>query len=347
MENELKHEPAGLKYIVPYEAPQGMSVDTMLELFYKMCLIRQFDTTVRQLWLDNKIYGLAHSYVGAEAVGVGACAAIRPDDYITSTHRGHGHTISKGADIKRMMAELMGKYEGYNHGKGGSMHIADIDHGMMGATGIVGSGMPLAIGAALSSKTLKNGKISVCFHGDGGSNQGVWHESINMAAAWKLPCIFMLENNGLAIATDVTKVTGEPDLYKRAAGYGIPGVQVDGFNVFEVYKAVSQAAERARSGQGPTLIEARFTRLLGHFVADDQWYRDLTEVEPLWAYEPITRMREYLIAAQGVSKDKTDEIEKKAVDEVAGAVAYAENECTQPPLNAIYDDLYANGEMIL
>jgi len=340
-------EPAGLKYIVPYQAPDGLSAEPMLQMYYKMCLIRQFDTKVRELWLGGKIYGLAHSYVGAEAVAVGACSAINADDYITSTHRGHGHTISKGADVKRMMAELMGKYEGYNHGKGGSMHIADVDHGMLGATGIVGSGMPLAIGAALSAKTLKNGKISVCFHGDGGSNQGVWHESINMAAAWNLPCVFVLENNGLAIATDICSISKEPDLYKRAAGYGIPGVQVDGFNVFEVYKAVKEAANRARGGQGPTLIEARFTRLLGHFVADDQWYRDLTSVEPLWKFEPVKRMREYLNSVEQIPEEKLVEIEKKAAGEVADAVDYAENRCTQPPVHALYDDLYAHGEMIL
>ena len=347
MDNDISRAPAGLKYIVAYAAPEGMDSETMLEIFYKICLIRQFDTTVRDLWLGGKIYGLAHSYVGAEAVAVGACAAIRPDDYITSTHRGHGHTISKGADIKLMMAELMGKYEGYNHGKGGSMHIADVDHGMLGATGIVGSGMPLAVGAALSAKTLKTGRISVCFHGDGGSNQGVWHESINMAAAWDLPCVFLLENNGIAIATGIENVSKEPDIYKRAAGYGIPGVQVDGFNVFEVYKAVRTAAERARGGCGPTLIEARFTRLLGHFVADDQSYRNLAEVEPMWAFEPVKRMREFLIDVQKLPEEIVAGIEKKAAVEVAGAVDYAENKCTQPPASAIYDDLYAHGEIVM
>ena len=157
--------------------------------------------------MDGKIYGLAHSYVGAEAIAVGACNALKPDDYITSTHRGHGHTIAKGADVRKMMAELFGKYEGYNHGKGGSMHIADVENGMLGATGIVGSGMPIALGSALSANVLGNKRVTICFHGDGGTNQGVWHESINMAAAWKLPVIFLIENNQLAIATELSSIS--------------------------------------------------------------------------------------------------------------------------------------------
>jgi len=224
-------------------APEGLSIDQIRDMFYKMHLIRNFDTKVRDLWMDNKIYGLAHSYVGAEAIAVGGCAALRPDDYITSTHRGHGHTIAKGADVKKMMAELFGKYEGYNRGKGGSMHIADVEHGMLGATGIVGSGMPIALGSAMAADLLGNGKVTICFHGDGGTNQGVWHETINMAAAWNLPVIFLTENNQMAIGTELCCVSRETDLYRRAAGYGIPGVLVDGFNVFDVYSAVKQAVE--------------------------------------------------------------------------------------------------------
>ena len=333
-------------FLKPLRAPAGLNREAQLEMYRKMNLIRQFDTTVRDLWMGGRIYGLAHSYVGAEAIAVGACAALRPDDYITSTHRGHGHTLAKGADVRRMMAELMGKFEGYNRGKGGSMHIADVGTGMLGATGIVGSGMPIALGAALSAHVKGDGRVSVCFHGDGGTNQGVWHETLNMAAAWKLPCIFMLENNQMAIATPVEEITGQTELYKRAAGYGVPGVLVDGFNVFEVYKAVRQAAERARNGEGPTLIEARFLRLLGHFVADDQWYRDLSKVEPLWEHEPIRRMRAYFLAKTDVPAEALDAIEQEAADAVRDAVTYAERDCTEPPADTLYDDLYANGEVI-
>ena len=331
---------------VPLKAPPGVSLEQQLEMYYKMNLIRRFDTKVREVWMDGRIYGLAHSYVGAEAIAVGACNALKPDDYITSTHRGHGHTIAKGADVRKMMAELFGKYEGYNRGKGGSMHIADVENGMLGATGIVGSGMPIALGAALSSNLLGNGRVTICFHGDGGTNQGVWHETINMAAAWKLPVIFLIENNQLAIATELSCISKETGLYKRAIGYGIPGVLADGFNVFDVYKAVKEAVDRARSGKGPTLIEARFLRLLGHFVADDQWYRDLNAVEPYWDYEPIKRMKEYFLEKKLVAKDKLTKIENRAKKEIEDSVNYAANECTEPSIDTLYDDIFANGEII-
>jgi pyruvate dehydrogenase E1 component alpha subunit len=330
----------------PLKAPAEFSKDRLLDIFRTMFLIRVFDTKVRDLWMEGKIYGLAHAYVGSEAIAVGACGALRPGDCITSTHRGHGHTIAMGADVKTMMAELFGKYEGYNHGKGGSMHIADVAHGMLGATGIVGSGMPLAVGAAMASDRLGKGFVSLCFHGDGGSNQGVWHESINMASAWKLPVIFLCENNQYAIATHISWVTGQPDLYRRAQGYGIPGVLVDGFNPFAVYEAVKTAVELARRGEGPTFVEARTMRLLGHFVADDQWYRDLKAVEPYWDLEPIRRMRVYLadngIADDGVLKAVEDAVMK----EVDGAIAYASSECTDPPEEKLYEDVYAHGEII-
>ena len=329
------------------DAPKELNIGQIRDMFYKMNLIRQFDTTVRDLWMDNKIYGLAHSYVGAEAIGVGACAALNPDDFITSTHRGHGHTIAKGADVNKMMAELFGKYEGYNRGKGGSMHIADVEHGMLGATGIVGSGMPIALGSAMSADLLGNGKVTICFHGDGGTNQGVWHESINMAAAWNLPVIFLIENNQMAIGTQLCCVSKETDLYKRAIGYGIPGVLVDGFNVFEVYNAVKEAVDRARAGEGPTLIEARFLRLLGHFVADNQWYRDLTKVEPYWELDPLKRMREYLAANELVSEREISEIEERAKNDVLRSVEYASNECTEPGIDTLYEDIYAHGEVII
>jgi len=328
------------------QAPQWLALDRQKEMFRKMCLIREFDTKVRTLWMEGQIYGLAHSYVGAEAIAVGACEALEDGDLITSTHRGHGHTLAKGADIKAMMAELHGKYEGLNHGKGGSMHIADIDIGMLGATGIVGSGMPIAIGSALSAKVLKNGKVTLCFHGDGGANQGVWHESINMASAWDLPAVFLIENNQYAIATEIGWVTKENNLYKRALGYGISGIQVDGFNVFEVYKAVKIAAERARAGGGPTLIEARYMRLLGHFVADDQWYRDKERMDSFWKVEPIKRMREYFMINGLLNEDELEMIQAGAVREIAEAIDYAQNKCTEPPSSILYDDIYANGEII-
>jgi acetoin:2,6-dichlorophenolindophenol oxidoreductase subunit alpha len=328
------------------QAPEDLSLEDQLEMYYKINLIREFDTKVRELWMDKHIYGLAHSYVGAEAIAVGACAALNPSDWITSTHRGHGHVIAKGGDVYKMMAELHGKYEGYNHGKGGSMHIADVDNGMLGATGIVGSGMPLAVGAAYASDLRGDARVTICFHGDGGTHQGVWHESVNMAAAWLLPVIFLTENNQMAIATSLECVAGECNIHLRAAAYCIPGVIVDGFNPFEVYKAVKKAAERARRGEGPTIIEAKFMRLLGHFVADDQAYRDLKAVESWWDFEPIRRMRAYFLNNKLLKTKDLDSIEKRAQDEIAKAIEYAQKKCTEPSPETLYDDVYAQGEVI-
>lgn len=330
----------------PLKAPKGLDREKQEEMLYKMCEIRAFDTRVRELWMAGEIYGLAHSYVGAEAIAVGACAAITKADYISSTHRGHGHTLAKGADVKAMMAELFGRYEGLNKGKGGSMHIADVDTGMLGATGIVGSGMPLALGAALASKVLQNQTVAICFHGDGSTNQGVWHETVNMAAAWNLPVIFLIENNQYAIATKLQWVTKEHELYKRAVGYGIEGIQVDGFNVFDVYNTVKKAVDKARSGGGPTLIEARFIRIPGHFVADDQAYRNQQEIRDCWSADPIERMKDYLVESGTMAKEEVDAVERKAKADVEDTIEYARHQCTEPPLDTLYDDIYAHGEVI-
>jgi TPP-dependent pyruvate/acetoin dehydrogenase alpha subunit len=330
----------------PYKAPEDLPLEKQLDMFYRMNLIREFDTRVVDLWMENKIYGIAHSYVGSEAIAVGACAVLEPKDYIVSTHRGHGHCIAKGSDVKKMMAELYGKYEGYNHGKGGSMHIADVENGMLGAQGIVGGGIPFALGAALSSKVLGNGRVAIGFHGDGGSNQGVWHEAMNMASAYKLPVIYICENNQYAISTPLQNVTGQQDLYLRAKGYAIPGALVDGYNVFAMYEAVKEAVERARAGKGPSFIEARTIRFLGHFVADDQWYRDLESVKPYWSLEPLRRMRSYFLDNKLVAEDELKSIEEKAVKRVEEAINYASNECSEPPKEKLYEDVYAGGEII-
>jgi len=330
----------------PLKAPKSLDKAQQLDMYYRMRLIREFDTKVKDLWMENEIYGLAHSYVGAEAIAVGACAALEEGDAITSTHRGHGHVIAKGADIRKMMAELFGKAEGYNHGKGGSMHIADVKHGILGATGIVGSGMPIAVGSALAADRLGKEWVTLCFHGDGGTNQGVWHESVNLAAAWSLPVVFIVENNYMAIGTELVNVTKEVNLYKRAVGYGIPGVQVDGFNVLVVYAEVKKAVERARKGEGPSVIEAKFMRLLGHFVADDQWYRDLEALKPYWNLDPIVRMKEYLVEEQIATLKEIDEIDARVVEEINEAIRYARDECTEPSVGVLYENLYADGEII-
>lgn len=326
--------------LTPLQAPPELSVSDQLEMYRKMILIREFDTSVKDLWKQDFIYGLAHSYVGAEAVAVGACAAIQPSDFITSTHRGHGHTIAKGGDVKKMMAELMGKYEGYCLGKGGSMHIAAVDEGMLGATGIVGSGMPIAVGAGLSAKTLKTGKVTICFHGDGGTNQGIWHESINLSAIWNLPVIFLCENNQWAISFPYHKAAKNPKVSDRAIGYGIPGITVDGFNPFAVYQAVKEATERARKGLGPTLIEAKYYRYIGHFVADDERYRDTRTNEPWKEFDPILRMEKYLIDSKTASREQLDSIHAGALKSVEDAIEFAKA-TPEPPLETLYDGLYS------
>jgi TPP-dependent pyruvate/acetoin dehydrogenase alpha subunit len=321
-------------------APE-LTGEQQLEMFRRMTLIREFELSVMDLWKKNLIYGLAHSYEGGEAIAVGACTALNPGDYITSTHRGHGHTIAKGGDIKKMMAELMGKYPGYCHGKGGSMHIAAVDEGMLGATGIVGSGVPVAVGAAFTARVLKKDYVTICFHGDGATNQGVWHESINLAAAWNLPVIFLCENNQWAISCPYDKATKNPDIALRAIGYGIPGVTVDGFNPFAVYREVKEAARKARAGEGPTLIVAKGFRYVGHFVADDQHYRDVSKIEPWRQLDPVKRMARYLVMAKVASQEAVDSIHSASRQEVDDAIDFA-IQAPEPPPESLFDGLYAS-----
>ena len=341
-ENRVAIEEFKQHILTPLQAPPELSADQQLAMYRKMALIREFDTSVKGLWKQDFIYGLAHSYVSAEAIGIGACTALRPTDYITSTHRGHGHTIAKGGDVKLMMAELMGKADGYCRGKGGSMHIAAVDMGMLGATGIVGSAMPIAVGAALTAKTLGKDFVTVCFHGDGATNQGVWHESINLAAVWDLPVIFLCENNQWAISLPYNQAAKNPTVSDRAAGYGIPGITVDGFNPFAVYGAVKEAAERARKGMGPTLIEARFYRYVGHFVADDERYRDPRLNEPWTEFDPLTRMATYLVKAGMATRDTIDGLNRAARAAVDEAIAYAKAAAEPLPTpDVLFDGLYS------
>ncbi|MFZ5974063.1 MAG: thiamine pyrophosphate-dependent dehydrogenase E1 component subunit alpha [Bacillota bacterium] len=340
--NELKKDFKAYKEMF---LPEGLTPEKQKEMYKNMVLTREFETAVKPLWMANKVSGYFHPYIIAEAIAAGVCANLRKDDMIGSTHRGHGHVICKGGDINKMMAELYGKVEGYCKGRGGSMHIACMDIGMLGATGIVGAGMPSAVGSALASSVKGNDNVTVVFHGDGASNSGVWAESVNMAAAWNLPVIFVCENNQWAIATEISRVVRETDLYKRGIGYGVPSFQCDGFNIYDIYETTRQAVARARAGEGPTVIEAKYLRVLGHHATDDNWYRDMTKVEPYWELDPIKRMREFMLANKIATKKELEAIEadcKKAVDE---SIEYAEK-CTEPSPDSLYDDLYANGEII-
>src|SRR5829696_8186188 len=243
-----------------------------------MVTIRRFEERVQEEFSKGGIPGFVHLYAGEEASGVGVCMHLGPKDYIASTHRGHGHSIAKGCDVVGMMQELFGKAGGICHGKGGSMHIADLDQGMLGANGIVGGGPPLVCGVGLTAKVKRTDQVAVSFTGDGGSNQGTFLEALNLASAWHLPTIFVVENNGYAEATSSLFHQSGVDVAKRADGFGMPGIVVDGFDYFAVHEAAGEAIARARSGGGPTLLECKVGRYFGHFEGDQQTYRGPNEV---------------------------------------------------------------------
>ncbi len=311
-----------------------------LQMYTTMLRIRRFEEKVVELFAQGKIPGFVHSYIGEEAVAAGACAALEPTDYITSTHRGHGHLIAKGGDLKYMMAELYGKKTGYCKGKGGSMHIADVDLGILGANGIVGAGIPIATGAALSSQLQKNGRVALCFFSDGASNRGTFHEGINMASIWKLPVVFLCENNMYGISMPQKRGMAIEDIADRASAYGIPGVVVDGNDVIAVYEAVKEAVKRARSGGGPTLIEAKTARWRGHFEGDPQIYRTPEEIEEWKKKCPIKRFEEKLLKMGVLNEEKIKEIEDMIAKEIDEAVKFAEESPYPEPEEAL-EDVYA------
>src|ERR671922_323690 len=263
--------------VAPPETGQ-LTREQLLEAYRVMRTIREFEERLHTEFATGEIPGFVHLYAGEEAIAAGVCAHLTPDDYVASTHRGHGHAIAKGCDVKAMMAEIYGKQTGLCHGKGGSMHIADLETGMLGANGIVGGGPPLICGVGLSAKIRGTRQIGVSFTGDGGSNQGTTLESLNLAAAWHVPCVFVIENNGYAEATS-TSWSIRTDIAKRADGFGMPGVVVDGHDFFAVYEAAGEAIDRARTGGGPSLLEMKVNRYYGHFEGDQQTYRADGEVE--------------------------------------------------------------------
>jgi pyruvate dehydrogenase E1 component alpha subunit len=265
-------------------APPGageLTKEQLLEAYRVMRTIRDFEERVHTEFATGDIPGFVHLYAGEEAIAAGVIAHLRSDDFVASTHRGHGHAIAKGCDVKGMMAEIYGKRTGICHGKGGSMHIADVSRGMLGANGIVGGGPPLVCGVGLKAKVTKTDQVGVSFTGDGGSNQGTFLESLNLAAAWHLPVVFVVENNGYAESTSANYHQSGIDVAKRADGFGLPGVTVDGFDFFAVHEAAGEAIARARSGGGPTLLECKVMRYFGHFEGDQQTYRAEREVEDL------------------------------------------------------------------
>ena len=312
----------------------------LIGMYRQMLQIRFFEEKVFELYAQNLVPGTIHLYLGEEAVAVGVCSTLRKDDYITSTHRGHGHCIAKGAELKHVMAEILGKKTGYCKGKGGSMHIADFNIGMLGATAVVGAGLPIAVGAALSAKLRKTSQIVACFFGEGASNQGTFHEAINMAATWHLPVIFVCENNLYAMGTRQTRVMAIENISDRAVAYGIPGVTVDGNDVLAVYEVAEKAIERARKGNGPTLIECKTYRLKGHSRVDPAKYRPKQEVEEWLTKDPIKRLKERLLQTRTFTETEIQQIEKQAQTKIEQAVKFA-MESPMPNGEEALEDVYA------
>ncbi|MBV9120420.1 MAG: thiamine pyrophosphate-dependent dehydrogenase E1 component subunit alpha [Chloroflexi bacterium] len=305
-----------------------------------MMTIREFDDQAMALYRAGEMRGTTHPYIGMEAVGVGVMTAMQPHDYVTSTHRGHGHTIAKGGDLKRMMAELLGRATGYCGGKGGSMHIADMDKHMLGANGIVGGGMGLATGAALTAKLRGNESVAVCFFGDGALNQGILYEATNLATIWKLPVVYVCENNQYAMSAraDWTVAGGRPSA--RASAYGIPGVDVDGMDFFAVYEAAQELLERARRGDGPSYLIALTYRYHGHHAGDPLNYREKDEVERWREQDPIERMKRRLIDAAVIGGDDISSMQSSIAADVQEAIAFAKAS-PEPEVDQLMTDIYA------
>jgi acetoin:2,6-dichlorophenolindophenol oxidoreductase subunit alpha len=310
-------------------------------VYRTMGLIRAFEEKVDSLRTSGRLQGSAHLYVGQEAVATGVCARLNADDYVASTHRGHGHAIAKGVDVARMMAELYGRATGTNKGKGGSMHIADTSVGMLGATGIVGAGTPIALGAALSAKTRKTRQVSVAFFGDGAMGQGPIYECLNMAAIWKLPMLFVCENNGYAESTSAEYALSTRDLAKRAAAFEMPAQVVDGQDVFAVYAAAGDAVARARDGAGPTFLECKTYRYYGHFLGDDPLrYRTQDEETYYRGRDCLLRFERAVTEAQVMSDDELGAIRADVDRTLERAVEFAE-QSPVPDTDQLTTEVYA------
>ncbi len=305
--------------------------EELLRHYETMIVIRRFEETLDGLYGTGVIRGTSHLCAGQEATEVGAIAAIRPDDLVTSTHRGHGHLIAKGGDPKRVMAELWGKGTGYSGGRGGSQHMADFSIGFLGSNGVTGGMIPVATGAALSQRMLGTGRVVLCFFGDGATGQGAFHEAVNMGSAWKLPIVYLCENNLYAMSTPVREAFGEPEIWRRAAAYGMPGERVDGQDYFAVRETVARAAQRAREGGGPTLVEAMTYRLCGHSKSDACEYRT-DEEEAHWAERDAIKLMRQALADRGLLDDELDaRIRARAEQTIADAVTFAEQSAEPSP----------------
>jgi len=317
------------------------SKDFLLNLYKTMVRIRNFELMAEKLFLEGELPGFIHLYIGEESIAAGVIANLRKDDFITSTHRGHGHMIAKGADINRMMAELYGRTTGYCKGKGGSMHIADFSIGVLGANGVVGGGLPIAVGAGLGIKMKKTDQVAVAFFGDGASNTGAFHESLNFASVYKLPIIFVVENNKFASTVRTKDTTSVENISDRAVGYGMPGTTIDGNDVITVYETAKEIIKRARESGGPSLLEAKTYRIKGHFVGDPELYRDKKEVEEFWLNEPIKKFEKRLMEEKMLNEIEKKKTWEDAQKEIKEAVKFAK-ESPVPNSEDALTDLFIN-----
>ena len=321
-------------------AASPLQGDRLREALRLMLTIRFFDERALALYRAGEMRGTTHPYIGMEAVGVGVMLALQPNDYVTSTHRGHGHTIAKGGDPRKMMAELLGRATGYSGGKGGSMHIADMDKHMLGANGIVGGGMGLATGAALTALLQQTGSVAICFFGDGALEQGILHETTNLAAIWKLPVVFVCENNQYAMSASAAWSVAGGDPAKRAAGYGIPGVTVDGMDLFAVNAQASEFVERARRGEGPAYLVCTTYRFHGHHAGDPLNYREKEEVERWRLQDPIEHAKRVAIESRVMTEAEIADLEQRIEAQIEEAVEFAKNS-PDPTVDQLMTDIYA------
>ncbi|KAA3640948.1 MAG: thiamine pyrophosphate-dependent dehydrogenase E1 component subunit alpha [Armatimonadetes bacterium] len=319
-----------------------MDVDaaTKVEMYRRMVLIREFELAAMDLFKRGQIKGAVHPYIGQEASAVGVCMALEVEDLIAGTHRSHGHNLAKGATPDRMMAEILGKATGYCKGRGGSMHIAAFDTGSLGALAVVGSGIPIAVGAALAFQMRGEQRVAVPFTGDAGVNTGNWHEGVNLASVWNLPVVFVLEDNKYGVSTNIRDSTNIEDLSVRAASYGIPGVRVDGFDVLAVHEAAVEAVARARSGQGPTLLVTESYRLEGHYAGEPEVYRERAEVAEQWKNDPIPAFHTVLLESGVASAADLESVDATVKDEIAAAIEFAKQSPEPDPATAM-DYIYA------
>ena len=319
---------------------ESIKNNTLIDIYDKMLKIRAFENMAKDNFAEGKIPGFVHLYIGEEAISSAVCENLTDADYITSTHRGHGHIIAKGGELKYMTAELFGKATGYCKGKGGSMHIADVDMGNLGANGIVGGGIPLAVGSALTAKMKKLDYVTVCFFGDGATNEGSFHEAVNLAAIWDLPVIFVCENNQYGMSGSVKEMTRVEHIADRAHAYGIPGVVADGNDIIEMMNVTDEAIKRAKRGKGPTLIEAKTYRWKGHSKSDAKKYRTREEEQEWRKKDPIKRYKDVLIEAGLLTEEKAEEIRLEVKKEIEEAVKFAE-QSPAPTLDDLLTDVYA------